>query len=727
MKKARIFVVEDEAIVAKDLENSLKRMGYDVLGTASSGEKALVQVEECKPDLVMMDIKLKGKMNGIETASEIRKRFDIPAIYLTAHADAKVFDNAKLTEPFGYIIKPFEEKELGRTIEIALYRHKMELKEKWESKVNKALSDLYKYLVANRSSIEEVSGVALEHSLSITGCKHGYISIIDNENGDMSTIFHSNMMEGACAISPGEKKVVFPRGKDGLYSGLWGYCLNTRRAFFTNQPENHQAFGGLPEKHVPIHNFLAVPVLFGEILVGQIALANKNDDFMERDLHAIVRIGEFFALAIQKDWAEERLRKAHEELEQRVIERTAELAESNVELKKEMAERVKTEALLSESQTTLMTFLDSIPEAAVLMELSGEIVIGNKAFSESMGKSGKKYTGKNIADLLPREMAEKVMIYADDVVRNKRPRNFEFIIDETFIHLYIYPVFDSAGEVSRLASLSFNVTSQKQMERKLIQNEKLAAIGFLVSGVAHEINNPNNFITFNLPILRDYLAVMTPIIDRYAQEHPDFEPFGMTYPAFIQDLTKLLENIEHGSQRINATVTNLREFSRKKEKTTIIPVDVREVIEKAMSISQGKMRTMVKDLRVNVPEEMPKIDADPEVLEHILINLLINAAQASDKEDSWVAVNVIPGDRWESRAVIEVQDNGCGMKKSVMAKIFDPFYTSKGKGEGTGLGLSLCQNLASSLGGRIEVESEFGKGSTFRLVLHGEDRRKQPR
>jgi two-component system, sensor histidine kinase len=131
MKKARIFIVEDEALVAKDIEVSLEGMGYTVAGKASSGEDAIIRVGEKKPDLVLMDIKLKREMSGIEAASKIRALFNIPVIYLTSHADEEVLQSAKLTEPFGYILKPFKERELGSTIDIAFYRHKMEMKAKW--------------------------------------------------------------------------------------------------------------------------------------------------------------------------------------------------------------------------------------------------------------------------------------------------------------------------------------------------------------------------------------------------------------------------------------------------------------------------------------------------------------------------------------------------------------------------------------------------------------------
>jgi diguanylate cyclase (GGDEF)-like protein/PAS domain S-box-containing protein len=126
--KARILVVEDETIVALDIKQRLVNMEYQVVGSATSGEQAIQKAENLKPDLVLMDIKLKGKMDGIEAAEIIRKNYKLPVIFLTAFADAPTLQRAKITEAFGYILKPFEERELNINIEMALYKHQMEIK-----------------------------------------------------------------------------------------------------------------------------------------------------------------------------------------------------------------------------------------------------------------------------------------------------------------------------------------------------------------------------------------------------------------------------------------------------------------------------------------------------------------------------------------------------------------------------------------------------------------------
>jgi two-component system, response regulator PdtaR len=129
MPEGRILIVEDEHIVAMGIKRMLKNLGYTLAGVASSGEDAISKTESTFPDLVLMDIMLKGDMNGIEAAKEIKARFDIPVVYLTACSESKIVERAWKTGPLGYIVKPFDEKDLQKSIDVALRRHRMEKNE----------------------------------------------------------------------------------------------------------------------------------------------------------------------------------------------------------------------------------------------------------------------------------------------------------------------------------------------------------------------------------------------------------------------------------------------------------------------------------------------------------------------------------------------------------------------------------------------------------------------
>ncbi|MBD2448367.1 response regulator [Nostoc sp. FACHB-152] len=145
MTNANILVVEDEAIVAKDLQNRLKKFGYKVCGITSSGQEAINKAREIKPDLILMDVRLKGQIDGIKAAEEIHKYLDVPVIYLTAYADENTLERAKITDPFGYLLKPFKERELQTSIEIALTKHSLEKQlksnKKWLATLLNSISD----------------------------------------------------------------------------------------------------------------------------------------------------------------------------------------------------------------------------------------------------------------------------------------------------------------------------------------------------------------------------------------------------------------------------------------------------------------------------------------------------------------------------------------------------------------------------------------------------------
>ena len=176
MAKPQILIVEDDSIVVMELQDRLQSLGYAVAAVASSGKEAIEKAAETRPDLVLMDIRLKGDMNGIEAAKEIRVCFDIPVIYLTAHADENTLQRAKATAPYGYILKPFEERELRSNIEIALYKYEMERKlkesERWLATTLRSIGDAViatneKGLVTFMNPIAEVlTGWKQEEALS---------------------------------------------------------------------------------------------------------------------------------------------------------------------------------------------------------------------------------------------------------------------------------------------------------------------------------------------------------------------------------------------------------------------------------------------------------------------------------------------------------------------------------------------------------------------------------
>jgi PAS domain S-box-containing protein len=250
-------------------------------------------------------------------------------------------------------------------------------------------------------------------------------------------------------------------------------------------------------------------------------------------------------------------------------------------------------------------------------------------------------------------------------------------------------------------SMARDVTARKKLEMQLVQADRLAALGTLAAGVAHEINNPLAYVILNLEwVLRKL-------------------PDSVHDPAAIANLLTVLEEARQGAHRVSTIVRELRSFSRADDESRR-RVDLVSVVEAAIKITGHEIRH-----RAHVYTSYEKVRplwANEGRLEQVLINLLMNAAQAmpeSRAERNEIRVSIRPDA--EGRAVLEVTDNGEGVPPDVLSRIFDPFFTTKPVGVGTGLGLSICHGIVSSLGGHIAVYSEPGRGATFRVVLPTSD------
>ncbi len=267
-------------------------------------------------------------------------------------------------------------------------------------------------------------------------------------------------------------------------------------------------------------------------------------------------------------------------------------------------------------------------------------------------------------------------------------------------------------------SKSMDLMHSKRLERQLIHSEKMSALGLLVSGIIHEINNPHNFITFNLPILRTYIEKMVLALDAAIDPERQDDWFGMDYERFRDELFSLLDNLSHGAARIGKIVSNLKDVTHPRlEGHAPKRADLRDVISKAVALCRYEVDKHASVFEVESPEKSVWLQAAPEALEMVLINLLINAAHAADKSDAWIKLTTHIPDNPDEMVVIEISDNGSGIEPSHLDRIFEPFFTTKAPGIGTGLGLSVSLNLVRQMGGQIGVLSAPGEGATFSIFL----------
>jgi C4-dicarboxylate-specific signal transduction histidine kinase len=440
-----------------------------------------------------------------------------------------------------------------------------------------------------------------------------------------------------------------------------------------------------------------------------------------RDLHrAVVRLEE--EMAVRRN-VEGELRSARADSEKQVEARTAELRSANEKLRAEIAERLRIEKLMRASKTMLQTVFDGISDPLVLVDKEMKIKMMNRTAAsyyqiEQPGDFIGKVCRHVVGDdgrcdhcRIPRavEAGQKIAFERKGLMD---PRRLEQVT--------IYPVSPDQHKGGDAVIRVTDITEARMIQNGIIRNEKMASLGVLVSSVAHEINNPNNFISFNIPILRDYLEELLPLIDAQAALGPEFERFNMSYKELREDLFKLLDNIENGTRRISAFISNLREFAESREEKRCRWIDLRSIIDKVIEMCRNKVKRSVKSFELDIPENLPTVFTEPFALEQILINLVINAVQSLDKRDTWVRLSVSisnGADGRQQEVAISVSDNGCGLDENARQQLFDPFFTTKPPGEGTGLGLYVSHNLIEGLGGRILVDSEVGVGSKFTVVL----------
>ncbi len=257
-------------------------------------------------------------------------------------------------------------------------------------------------------------------------------------------------------------------------------------------------------------------------------------------------------------------------------------------------------------------------------------------------------------------------------------------------------------------------TKIKSTQSQLVQSAKLASLGELVAGIAHELNNPIGFIYSNISHLREYSQALFSIIDksRVNKNELDILVVEQDYEYIKKDFPKLIQSCEEGSHRAKEIVIGLRNFSRADEEKTQA-FDVNKGIDSTLKLLAGEIKNKIK--LVKDYHELPMVNCNVNQMKQVFMNILSNAAQAMSDEGE---IKIKTHYKSEAKRVrIEISDTGSGIEKENIEKIFDPFYTTKSVGQGTGLGLSISYGIVKSHGGSIEVSSQVGEGTTFIIDL----------
>lgn len=290
---------------------------------------------------------------------------------------------------------------------------------------------------------------------------------------------------------------------------------------------------------------------------------------------------------------------------------------------------------------------------------------------------------------------------------------------------HLEQLVEQRTEALTLASqaLQQEIDERKQLQSQLIQSEKLASLGQMAAGVAHEINNPVGFVTSNLGTLESDFKQLQRMLDAYQQAEAALAPGDcleqlsalrneLDLDFLKEDIPILIRESKDGIGRVTQIVKDLKNFSRVDNDEQWQWANLQQGIDSTLNIVASELKHKADVIKHYQP--LPEIECLASQINQVVMNLVINAAQAMSPERGTITLsNGVEGDRvW-----LEVADNGCGIAPHSLQKIFDPFFTTKPVGEGTGLGLSLSYGIVKKHHGDISVSSEVGRGTTFRVVL----------
>jgi PAS domain S-box-containing protein len=489
MSTLSILIVEDEAIVAADLAGKIRQLGYDVVGPTATGEEAVELALRLRPELVLMDIRLAGAMDGITAAEQIHRECKLPVLFLTAHSDTGTVERARQAEAFGYVLKPFDERDLRIQIEMALYKHAAE----------ERLAGINRILQAALTckTEEELGVVCLEIAENITQSRIGFIGEI-NEKGLKGIAISNPGWEACNLLDPGGHRR--PPGNFKIH-GIYGRVLLDGKGFFTNDPAQHPDSIGLPDGHPPLTSFLGVPMMHEGRVIGMIAVGNREGGYTQANQDALEALMPSIVEAFLRKRTEEVIRETAVELQaantKLLDSRRAALnmmedsvaarrqsEEISAQLQREASERKQTEEELRKSRERLDLALASSRMAT----FDWDIVKNKRTWSDSVhGLLGTnpetfKGTAEEFFQIIHPEDRSSVQAALAMAVETTSVYETEYraVWPDDSIH-YI----SARGKVHRddadravlMSGVCWDITESKQAEEKLrIQTRTLKAL-----------------------------------------------------------------------------------------------------------------------------------------------------------------------------------------------------------------------------------------------------------
>jgi PAS domain S-box-containing protein len=395
--------------------------------------------------------------------------------------------------------------------------------------------------------------------------------------------------------------------------------------------------------------------------------------------------------------------------------------------------RKEAQRALKESEANYRTIFDAANDAHFVFDAEDATILDVNL------KMCEMYGFKNREEALKHNVEEMMAAYPpytlNDLLpliwksKDGRSQNFEWLAKHTSGRFFWMEVVMKgiviSGEYKVLAVVrdimerKAREEEKKRMQQSLLQADKMAAIGTMASGIAHEINNPNNFILSNSQFLSDSWKDIIRILSLYWEENGEFHLGKMPYSSAREIIPKMLKGVSDGANRIKNIITALKSFSRQEKISLEQTVDINKVIKAALLMLRNKISKHTDYFNFHLEEKIPLVKGNFQLLEQVIVNLSLNALESlpSRKHSINISTSYL---ETENQTIIKVQDEGIGIKDDAQNLIFDPFFTTKFEKGGTGLGLSICFTIIKKHKGTIECFSKYGEGTIFTIRIPAE-------
>ncbi len=376
------------------------------------------------------------------------------------------------------------------------------------------------------------------------------------------------------------------------------------------------------------------------------------------------------------------------------------------------AENTEARNQLEKDQARMKALFDAITDLVFMADSDFNPQLVNKQFD---------FEGKKCYEAFCGFDKPCSVCLVDEVRLTHKPAKTERRIKNRIYQATFYPILNGDDEVNDVIEIVRDITKEKEIEQQLIQSDRLISLGGLVSGIAHEINNPNTFIRGNLSIIKESMDDILPILDQAAAENPDMKIARLPYDFYREKIMLLISDMQKGADKIMNIVSDLKKFARKDEGMMDESLNVNHVVESSLRLVHNQIKRSA-EIALELDENLPLIKGNIQKIEQVIVNIILNAAQAiaENKKSREGQITIRTFLDKKNHIHLNIKDDGPGMTEEVKNRVFDPFFTTKRGKQGTGLGLSIAYGFVEEHGGKISVSSFPGRGSEFKIVLPAE-------